>query len=1206
MNSSASSYYFTGGTLPGTVPSYVERQADQDLLSALLAGEFCYVLDTRQVGKSSLMVRTAERLRSSGVQAAILDVSAIGDNMTLDQWYYGLLNSLATPLNLEVEADKFWLSQTSFGAAQRWFMALTNIILPQIDARLVVFVDEIDAVRKLPFSVDEFFGMIRESHNRRAYDPVVGRITFCLMGVATPSDLIQDARTTPFNIGKRIELRDFTKVEMQSLTQGLFGDDAEKQSQLNQVYFWTGGHPYLTQKLCQAVAREGKPLHSAEIDAVCQRIFLRKQAQEEDDNLKFVGKQILHNQGELAAILTLFDSIRSRKKYVVSDSSDPVLSRLLLSGVVTSVGGTDAQTFGIRNRIYATVFDKKWVVANMPDAELRRQRAAVRRGFLRASFAYGTFAALVAIAVYLGNLAYSATTKAQIANLAQKQAEVEKKVANAENLKSIQSKQEMSRSLDASKSEKRTLQQDIGKVTKQLKGYNERIKTEKTKLTALETRYASVAKDIELAKGLSASAYSLMSGNEWKAVQSGQEAVAPLLAIGKQPSRNAIQGLVDAISTGIMRKARLVHPGGVVYASFNRTGTKAITVGHSRFAYIWDAYTGKVVQKIEVLPLKANYQVVTYAAFSDDEKWIVTVSDEGGICIWNAEDRSPVIKKPLFVLPERAAHDNTAVLSSDSNYSTRNPKLKTYLISTGRENSALIWDLPKDLDVKKMIPIRLKGHVKYLWGVDISLRGKWAATASEDGTAKVWDATTGALANTYVSKEGPVYSVKINLDENHIALSGKDKIAKLWHWSDNRIAKEYPGHFATVRDIFISAKDDYLTTVGDDSLVHVWSFRPSPYPIFELNTHTATVWSARFSSDSRRLITASNDHTSEIWKFTLPTYASMQGEILSTRFSKEGDYILCTTASNYIEIWRWRDNWHSGHIDANRGISKGAVFLKGTEQVVTASDNGELNFWDTKLLGKHSNHVNPTAPLFAIRAHRGKINSLNVSSDGKTLLTAGADYTAKMFLVSTGKNIGTFAGHEGEFHSAAFSNDDSRVVTTSADGAVRVWDAHTTEILQKFTLPSRAPDVDNSKTTYPVNAVFSPDGKYVVSADTNQNGYVWEIASGKLKAVLKGHSGALTSVAISPDGKLIATTSQDRTVCVWQMSDIAASSIITPLYVLRHFKSAVQCVAFSPDGLWLTAAGDDGIGHVYPATLNGMVEKAKEILQDKPIEGHAE
>src|SRR5207244_11760971 len=80
-------------------------------------------------------------------------------------------------------------------------------------AALVIFVDEIDAVRSLPFSTDEFFAAIRECYNRRTEDPELHRLTFCLLGVATPSDLIRDIRTTPFNVGWRIELNDFTDAE---------------------------------------------------------------------------------------------------------------------------------------------------------------------------------------------------------------------------------------------------------------------------------------------------------------------------------------------------------------------------------------------------------------------------------------------------------------------------------------------------------------------------------------------------------------------------------------------------------------------------------------------------------------------------------------------------------------------------------------------------------------------------------------------------------------------------------------------------------------------------------------------------------------------------------------------------------------------------------------------------------------------------------
>jgi hypothetical protein len=86
---------------------------------------------------------------------------------------------------------------------------------------LVIFIDEIDVVRGLPFSTDEFFAGIRECYNRRAEDPEYERLTFCLLGVASPSDLIRDTRLTPFNIGRRIELTDFTEPEAAPLAEGM-------------------------------------------------------------------------------------------------------------------------------------------------------------------------------------------------------------------------------------------------------------------------------------------------------------------------------------------------------------------------------------------------------------------------------------------------------------------------------------------------------------------------------------------------------------------------------------------------------------------------------------------------------------------------------------------------------------------------------------------------------------------------------------------------------------------------------------------------------------------------------------------------------------------------------------------------------------------------------------------------------------------------
>lgn len=175
----------------------------------------------------------------------------IEEGMTPDQWYAGVINSIMTDLGLYGRFDdaRWWTNYDRLSSVQRFSKFIDEVLLELVAQNIVIFIDEIDRILSLNFSVNGFFSVVRECYNKRADHLKYHRLTFALIGVATPFDLIRDERSTPFNIGRAIELAGFQLEEAQPLAQGLVGKAKNPPATLQAILAWTGGQPFLTQKL---------------------------------------------------------------------------------------------------------------------------------------------------------------------------------------------------------------------------------------------------------------------------------------------------------------------------------------------------------------------------------------------------------------------------------------------------------------------------------------------------------------------------------------------------------------------------------------------------------------------------------------------------------------------------------------------------------------------------------------------------------------------------------------------------------------------------------------------------------------------------------------------------------------------------------------------------------------------------------------------
>lgn len=879
-------FYIVGGTLPRDAPSYVERQADRDLSDGLTLGKFCYVLTSRQLGKSSLMVRTAARLREEGAAVAVLDLTAIGQNLNLKQWYGSLLSQLGQQLGLEDELIEYWQRPPAFVSPLRqWTEAIRQVILMHCLDRVVIFIDEIDAVRSLPFSTDEFFAGLRELYNRRSIDKELLRLTFCLLGVATPSDLIRETRTTPFNIGQRIELRDFTEAEAVPLACGLGREGELGTTLLKRILYWTGGHPYLTQRLCQRVAEDSGVNEEPGVDRLCVDLFMSQQAREMDDNLLFVRERILRSEADLTGLLEMYEMI-CRNRRVRNDETNPLVSILLLSGIARSLD----DYLIVRNRIYRRVFDRAWVRANLPDAEVRRQQVAYRRGLLRAA---GIAAIMLLI---ISSLAIIALVEYRQANAQRRIAEAQER-SNSGLLYTAQ----MTLAQQAWESA------HVGRVLELLEA--QRPKAGEEDLRGFEWYYLwRLTHRDSFTLQHSGRVASVAFSPDGKVLATGSEdQTVKLWDVASGQELATLQGHTDVVSS----------------VSFSPDGTILATASGDRTVKLWD-----VAGRRELATFTGHQNAIRSLAFSPDGKILATGSEEGTVKLWDVH-----LRKELLTFDDHTGPVHSVSFSPDG---------KT--IATGSKYALKLWDVATGNELPPFA--EPKGDV---YSVAFSHDGRMLAETRDD-VAVLWNVSTRRKLATFQGHTGKVNALMFSPDGEILATAGQDETVKLWKVVSGQEITTIKGHADAVRSVAFSPDGKRLATGSDDRTAKLWSVTQKQEESITLKGHTDQIHSMAFSPDGKVLATGSNDMTARLWSVAggdeLATLRGHHGACLVVAFSSDGKILATGSEDQTIKLWDVASAHELATLYGHKYGVRTLAFSPDGKTLATEGGDRTIKLWD--------------------------------------------------------------------------------------------------------------------------------------------------------------------------------------------------------------------------------------------------------------------
>jgi WD40 repeat protein/TPR repeat protein len=460
----------------------------------------------------------------------------------------------------------------------------------------------------------------------------------------------------------------------------------------------------------------------------------------------------------------------------------------------------------------------------------------------------------------------------------------------------------------------------------------------------------------------------------------------------------------------------------------------------------------------------------------------------------------------------------------------------------------------------------LSGHDKSVYSSNYSPDHRHIVTASNDGTARIWDASSGAQLAILSGHVAGVTNAAYSPDGKHIVTASYDKTARIWDASSGAQVAVLSGHQDAVWSAAYSPDGGRIVTASFDGTARIWDTGNSTQ-IMVLSGHHDPIVYAAWSPDGKRVVTASEDKTARIWDATTGgqlVVLSGHGSIVTTAaFSPDGNRVVTASEDKTARVWDARTGAQLVVISGHKGEVYWAAWSPDGARIATASIDKTARIWD----------AGTGAQVALLSGHHEQIFWTAWSPDGTRVTTASSDRTARIWDARKSSKLPVLAGDDNFVYSAAYSPDGKRIVTASDDGTLHIWDATTGARLSVLT--------GHGGTIRTV--AWSPDGSRIVSASDDKTARIWDAAKGTQLLLLSGFGNELKSAAFSPDGRRVITASNDGTARIWDARTRAR------LVTLKGHGDRVSDAAWSPDGKRIVTASYDKTARIWDAETGAQL-----------------